>query len=132
MITNSKVVIGIVAAVIVVLASFFLVYNKSSSTLPAQPQSTSQGSQNVVTLTQDGFSSSTLTVKAGTKVTWINKSGGQATVNSNPHPIHTSYPPLNLGNFSEGGTPSLVFDKPGTYQYHNHLNPSQTGTIIVQ
>ena len=85
-----------------------------------------------VTLTSSGFSPATLTIKAGTTVTWTNKSGSDATVNSNPHPVHTDYPPLNLGSFSDGGTLSLKFDKPGTYGYHNHLNPSEKGTIIVQ
>ncbi len=98
----------------------------------AAPTSTSTNQQNTVTLTQDGFSPATLTVKAGETVTWVNKSGTDATVHSGPHPIHTSYPPLNLGSFSNGGTLSLRFDKPGTYSYHNHLNSSQNGTIIVQ
>ncbi len=88
--------------------------------------------QNTVTLTADGFSSAVLTIKVGTAVTWMNKSGAEATVNSDPHPVHTDYQPLNLGRFPDGGSLSLTFDKPGTYGYHNHLNPSQTGKIIVQ
>ena len=88
--------------------------------------------QNVVTLTANGFSPSPLTVKASTSVTFINKSGSKATVNSAPHPVHTNYPPLNLGSFADGGTLSYKFDKPGTYGYHNHLNPSQTGQVVVQ
>lgn len=149
---SNNVLIGVVVAVIVVLVGFFLVYNKSSYSPPVQPQSTTQGSQktispttqqpspaneatkeqNIITLTQDGFSPSTLTIKTGTKATWINKSGSQAAVNSNPHPVHTNYSPFNLGSFSDGSTLSLIFDKTGTYGYHNHLNPSQSGTIIVQ
>lgn len=94
--------------------------------------STTATIQDTVNLTTNGFSPATLTIKAGTKVTWVNQSGSNATVNSNPHPIHTDYPPLNLGSFKDGGTLSLTFDKPGTYGYHNHLNPSESGTIIVQ
>jgi len=85
-----------------------------------------------VTLSATGFTPATLTIKAGTKVTWNNNSGEVATVNSDPHPVHTDYAPLNLGQFSDGGTLSLVFDKPGTYGYHNHFNPSQKGTVVVQ
>lgn len=149
---SNKVVVGIVVAVIVVLAGFFLVYNKpsyspspqpqsstprpqkSTSPVTVQPSATNEATkeQNVITLTAGGFSPSTLTVKAGTKVSWINKSGSQATVNSIPHPVHTNYQPLNLGSFTDGSTISLTFDKAGTYGYHNHLNPGQTGTIIVQ
>ncbi len=104
----------------------------STTTSQGKPNQVMQQAQVNVTLTANGFSPATLTIKAGKKVTWENKSGSTATVNSNPHPVHTAYPPLNLGNFSDGGTLSLTFDKPGTYGYHNHLNPSQSGTIVVQ
>jgi len=85
-----------------------------------------------VTLTKSGFSPQIVTVKAGTKVTWTNQSGGAATVNSSVHPTHKDYLPLNLGEFGNGEALSLVFDKPGTYKYHNHLNASQFGTVIVE
>lgn len=101
-------------------------------TLTTQTTPPAASEQSAVTLTQNGFSPSTITVKAGTKVMWTNKSGEAATVNSDPHPVHTDYPPLNLGSFSDGGTLSLTFDKPGRYGYHNHLNPGERGTVIVQ
>lgn len=104
----------------------------SSNSNPSSVSPTSMSNQENVTLTQDDFSPRTLTIKAGTMVVWTNKSGDDATVNSDPHPIHTDYPPLNLGNFADGGTLNLRFDKPGTYGYHNHLNPAEKGTIIVQ
>lgn len=102
------------------------------ATTPSASASATETKQNTITLSANGFSSEVLTVKAGTKVTWINQSGQEATVNSSPHPTHTDYPPLNLGNFPDGGILSLTFDKPGTYKYHNHLDSSQKGTIIVQ
>lgn len=87
---------------------------------------------NLVTLTADGFSPKTLTIKAGDKVSWINKSGTAATVDSSSHPTHTDYTPLNLGSFTDGETLSLTFDKAGTYKYHNHFNARQFGSIIAQ
>lgn len=113
-------------------------YNQGQSQTSPAPTSATQASpsavneQNMVTLTQNGYSPAIITVKTGTKVTWINKSGIDATVSSDPHPTHTDYPPLNLGKFSDGATHSLVFDKPGTYGYHNHFNASEKGTVIVQ
>lgn len=112
-------------------------YNPSPTTAPATnseatPSTTAtETSEGTVTLTADGFSPATLTVKVGTKVTWSNQSGVDAIVNSSPHPTHTDYPPLNLGSLPNGGIFSLIFDKPGTYKYHNHLKPSQFGTIVV-
>lgn len=131
-------VVGLVAYGLV----YYFVFSKKGETINNAPSippaasseatSSATVSQDAVTLTANGFSPASITVKAGTKVTWNNQSGAGAIVNSDPHPIHTAYPPLNLGSFKDGGTLSLTFDKSGTYGYHNHLNPSQTGTVIVQ
>lgn len=103
-----------------------------SPMVTAQSSEKSQPSQNTITLTASGFSPATLTIKKGQTVTWINQSGQDATVNSDPHPLHTDYLPLNLGTFSDGQVLLLTFPKSGTYGYHNHLNPSERGTIIVE
>lgn len=102
--------------------------NTQQATSPTQAQ---QG-QNTIIYTSSGFSPASLTIKAEITVTWINNSGSDLSVNSNPHPIHTNYSPLNIGAIGDRQSKSLIFDKPGTYGYHNHLNPSQTGTIVVQ
>ncbi len=128
---NKRLIVGIVVIVLAILGGVYYFFNNKSAPNTSAPLATASA-QNTITLTQNGFSPSTLTIKVGTTVTWINKSGTQATVNSNPHPIHTDYPPLNLGSFSNGAILSLIFNKAGTYGYHNHLNPGQTGTIIVQ
>lgn len=85
-----------------------------------------------VILTANGFEPQMIKIKAGTEIIWTNKSGRSATVNSDPHPIHNAYPPLNLGQFNDGQSVILVFDKTGTYGYHNHLIPDQTGKVIVE
>jgi len=110
---------------------YYFYFAKKSYNQPVAPQQTAQA-QSEVTLTSDGFSPATLTIKSGISVTWINKSGKIATVDSDPHPLHTAYSQLNLGNFADNKTLSLTFDKPGTYGYHNHLNPSNRGTITVE
>ena len=102
------------------------------STSEDGPATASQSQKNTVILTAEGFSPKVLTIKAWETVTWNNNLGETATVNSDAHPAHTKYPPLNLGQFSAGQTLSLLFDQPVTYGYHNHLNPSQKGQIIVE
>lgn len=139
--------IGIILIVILAIVGFVFLGKQNSNQQTAAPStqisqstsvpesaspSSSVSEQNLITLTSDGFTPSTLTIKAGDKVTWVNKSGTDAAINSAPHPVHTDYPPLNLGNFPDNGTLSLAFPKAGTYKYHNHLNPGQTGTIVVQ
>ncbi len=137
---NLKGIIVAVFLIIVIIAGGIFLYNKSinnntSNNQPTptqQTQPTTQTGTQVITLTAGGFSPSTLTVKAGTTVRWVNKSGQLGQVDSDPHPTHTSYPPMNFEAFSDGSSVELVFNKPGTYHYHNHLNPSQTGTVVVE
>ena len=150
---NSKwIVISAILILILAGGAFFLLStNKSSNpTLTTQTvtQAPAQRSENVsptsapptettineaqITLTAQGFTPQTITIKKGAKVVWTNKSGVNATVDSAPHPFHTSYSPLNLGNFGDGEKLELVFNEAGTYKYHNHLNSSNQGTIIVE
>lgn len=148
---NAK-IIGIITIVVLVAAGYFLVSNQANNTTipttptisPTQTQQTQTPAANTatdeamtkketaVTLTTAGFEPKTITVKVGTKVVWTNKSGGVATVDSAIHPTHLLYLPLNLGQFADGDSVSLVFDKAGTYKYHNHLNPGQTGSVTVE
>jgi plastocyanin len=88
--------------------------------------------KNEVSVTQSGFSPQTINIKAASKVTWTNNSGIPANVSSDSHPTHTLWSFLNLGTFSDRQSISVVFDEAGTYTYHNHLSPTQRGTVIVK
>jgi len=89
-------------------------------------------SGNAVMYTEDGFEPHTITIKAGQKVTWTNKDSDDLWVASNPHPTHTDYPGFDeLKGMSTGGTYSFTFTKVGKWGYHNHLNPSQMGVVVV-
>lgn len=85
-----------------------------------------------VNYTATGFDPQEVKVKVGTKVTWVNKSGHAGNVSSAVHPTHQVYPKLNLGNFDDGESLELVFDEKGTFKYHNHLNPTQFGSVVVE
>lgn len=145
---NNKILIAVVLAIVVV-GVVALAGRKSNTQTPTQPvnqgygsvqprsstatQTEEQTQEATVIITDSGFEPATVTIKAGTKVVWINKSGGAATVNSALHPTHLIYPQLNLNDVPNNESVSLVFYKVGgTYKYHNHLNPSQTGTVVVE
>ncbi len=100
----------------------------------ASPVASSEAmtAKNVVSITSTGFSSKDITVKVGDSITWENTDSADHTVNSAPHPTHTAYPPLNLGLIKPGEGKSLTFPTAGTYKYHDHLNPSLTGSVTVQ
>ena len=144
---NSKVLIGLVAVVIIVVVGLVALggsknqtqtsnttqtVEQQPTTEPNQTQNTQKIQDATVTVDSSGFSPAALTIKAGTRVIWANKSGSDISVNSVEHPTHRLFRELNLGHIPNDSNASLVFDKPGTYKYHNHYSPSQTGTIVVE
>ena len=96
-----------------------------------QPSSAKM-SENAVSYTSNGFEPHSITIKAGQTVRWTNKSSDDMWVASNPHPTHTDYPGFDaLKNIPSGGTYSFTFTKVGNWGYHNHLNPSQMGVVVI-
>jgi plastocyanin len=86
------------------------------------------GGGNSVTIKNFAFDPSTLTVKTGTTVTWVNNDGA-------PHALASdagSPEAFSSGSLSTGASFTFTFTKPGTYKYHCSIHPSMTGTIIVQ
>lgn len=138
--------IGLVVVLVIGLAGWYLMRPKQEviptpsvdsmtpSTDTANPSASSSAMMNevIVNISSTGFSPNDITIKVGESVTWMNVDNAMHNVSSAPHPIHTTYTPLNLGSFAAGEKVSLVFDKAGTYKYHDHLNPSIFGSITVQ
>lgn len=143
--------ITVVVILILVVAGWFLTRPKQSAPIPtpvakqtqapdstqsASPSSATEGAiikeGKNVTITKTGFSPKDITIAVGETVIWANSDTADHTVNSAPHPTHTSYPPLNLDTIKPGEKKSLAFPKPGVYKYHDHLNPSLFGSVTVQ
>ena len=118
----------ILLVVVVAAGAWYLMRNSTATTNTTN----TINKKTEVTLTTSGFEPKDLTVKVLTKVIWTNKSGVMATVDSANHPSHLLYPLLNLGQFNNGETLSLIFDKVGTFKYHNHFNATATGEIVVE
>ncbi|HET6553999.1 MAG TPA: cupredoxin family copper-binding protein [Dyella sp.] len=72
------------------------------------------------------FAPNTLTVKAGTRITWINRDDEPHVVVSAGKQFDTS-PALDTGD-----SYAAVLSKPGTYAYYCAIHPMMVGTIIVQ
>jgi len=87
---------------------------------------------NVITIKNSAFSPPTLTIKAGTTVTWINEDSEPHKVTSDPHPAHTDLPELVSGDLSKGQSYNFTFTKTGTFGYHCHLHPFMKGQIVVE
>jgi plastocyanin len=78
-----------------------------------------------VTVEQAMFGPATLTIRAGTTVTWVNHDGDLHTVTSTQGLFAS--PGLDAGD-----TFAYRFTAPGTYPYFCALHPHMHGTIIVQ
>lgn len=122
----------------------------SQGTAPTAPAPTTQApaaqetpsvEQNVVTYTNAGYSPSTLRVKVGATVTFKNQSSQSMWTASAVHPTHKSYPTTGgcIGSTFDAckgtqpsGSWSFRFDVAGTWKYHNHLIPGNTGAVVVE
>lgn len=103
-----------------------------SQPAPSQPPAPKP---TTVTITYNGtaFSPATITIKSGDTAAFKNSSSGSFWPASNPHPSHTAYLGFDAGNpVAAGGTYSFTFTKVGQWGYHNHMNPTQGGTVVVQ
>lgn len=86
-----------------------------------------------VTYTDEGYSPRTITIKLGDTVEFLNESSGKFWPASAVHPTHEIYPEFDpKRELGAGETYSPTFSRAGTWNYHDHLKPSQKGTIIVQ
>jgi plastocyanin len=80
----------------------------------------------VVSIDNFTFTPPTVTVKAGTTVTWTNK-------DDIPHGIaatNNTFPRSKALDTDDSY--SFTFTTPGTYQYFCYVHPHMTGTIVVQ
>jgi len=71
------------------------------------------------------FKPATVTVKAGTTVTWVNR-------DNEPHTVSDSDKRFKSGAMDTDEQFSYTFAAPGTYNYFCAIHPRMTGQIIVR
>jgi plastocyanin len=80
-----------------------------------------------------GFSPKVIEIKLGEAIKFVNNNNQAMWVASNDHPTHTLYPGFDEGkSVGKNGTFIFTFTEAGTWGYHNHNKPGDTGTIIVK
>lgn len=156
---NNKIITTVIIAIIIIAGAYYLLRSqKTGAPSPTRvPQTTSQGQgtavqspsgttsepveQNIVTYTDTGYSPSSIKIKVGTTVTFKNESTQAMWTASAMHPTHTVYPTTGgcIGStfdackgIQPGESWSFKFDIAGSWKYHNHLNPSHFGTVVVE
>jgi plastocyanin len=71
------------------------------------------------------FNPVTITVPAGSQVTWVN-------LDDEPHTVASDTGMFRSGGLDTNETFSFKFDKPGTYHYTCSIHPKMVGTVVVQ
>jgi plastocyanin len=92
----------------------------------ATPPSAENGHADKIVIGNFTFEPSTLTVPAGTVLTWLNEDDA-------PHTVIGTDPasPIKSQPLDTGERYSITLTKPGTYRYFCSLHPHMTGTVVV-
>lgn len=81
---------------------------------------------------KDTFVPDKIEIKKGTKVIFKNEDQEARWPASNLHPTHGIYPEFDPRKPVETGEVwSFVFEKPGSFKFHDHLIPSIRGMVTV-
>jgi len=107
-------------------------------TVGAAPMSAS------VTYNGTSYSPRSVTIAKGGTVTWTNSSSQSMWIAADLHPSHTEYSGTSrsahcpdtsgtaFDQCSGGQSFTFKFDRTGTWDYHDHLNASSGGSVVVQ
>ncbi|HEX2712074.1 MAG TPA: cupredoxin family copper-binding protein [Candidatus Acidoferrales bacterium] len=108
-------------------AVLLLIFGLSAATYPrpvvAQPKDPIDSHQ--VAIDNFSFTPASLTVSAGTTVTWINR-------DDVPHTVVSTEKKFKSPVLDTDEQFSYKFTDPGTYEYYCSIHPKMTGTVVVQ
>lgn len=125
--SNMKKVIITIAVIAVVGFGIYYIASKPAPAVPVSNTSTSVAPENIaVSIKNFSFNPSTLTVKTGTKVTWVNDDNVSHTVTSDSGNLFDSK------TISPGQTFSFIFTDIGSASYHCAIHPMMEGNVIVE
>lgn len=79
----------------------------------------------VIAIENFHFAPTTLTVEAGTSVTWKNRDG-------EPHTVASVEGLFRSGGLDQNEEFSFKFERPGTYRFVCSIHPQMIGTIVVK
>jgi plastocyanin len=91
---------------------------------PAPQAPAAPASPNEVNIDGFAFAPATLTVKAGTTVTWTNK-------DEDPHTVVDNGGAFRSQALGSGGTYSFTFPAAGTFEYICSIHPFMHGSVVV-
>lgn len=102
---------------------------------PPSPPASNEVRTTTITITAAGVDPKAIVVSRGATVTFVNNDAPHD-IDSDPHPIHTDCPELNVGFFGNGqARVSAPLNTVRTCGYHDHNQPTNTlfqGTIRIE
>lgn len=98
-----------------------------------KPQPVARPAVAVIEITPSGFVPSTLTVNPNTDVVWVNEDVAPHLPAADPYPSHSSLPSL-VPSRALGQHESYTYrvTHPETIHYHDDLQPTLIGTVVVR
>lgn len=130
---------------IIIVITFFLILSIGTLAvyifLEPQPMAMTVANNNIdsahynktITLTENGFSPKDITIKKGDVIRFMTTANLQFWPASDPHPTHELFPEFDPQEpINPDQSWLFTFTKPGTWKFHNHLDPTSRGTIIVK
>ena len=86
-----------------------------------------------IDITKDGFYPASFTIRKGDYVQFVNKDTAKHWPASDPHPKHNDLPGFDAkAGLALNEKFTYQFNTSGEWKYHDHLNPSVKGVMIVQ
>jgi hypothetical protein len=89
-----------------------------------------------ITISNSGVSPQSVEIAVGGTVTFTNSASDAHDMDSNPHPVHTDCPALNVGTLRPGESrASQALSTARSCGFHDHNNPgtgSLMGTITIR
>jgi plastocyanin len=134
---HTKAPLSLCVAMAIALAAVSCGGGDSGST-PSSPSPTpTPTTGTTITITSSGASPRSVTVTAGSRVTFVNNDSSAHDMSSDPHPSHTNCPEINQVGFLTAGQSRQTgnLNTTRTCGFHDHNRPTDAsllGTIVIQ
>lgn len=109
----------------------YILYNNDSvkmqvmNFIPSSQSEVANQASDTVVIKGFKFGPSTITISAGSSVTWENQ-------DSSIHTATSDEGTWDTGQMANGESKTVTFANPGTYSYHCTLHPGMTGKVVVK
>jgi len=120
----TAVAIAVGAVLIIVLTKDPSSGDSTSASAPSSSTPSAGGGDVKINISDFKFKPDTVTVKAGSSITWVNE-------DSAPHTA-TAQDGFDTGTLKKGDSKAVTVSKPGTFSYVCQFHAFMTGTVVVK